>query len=208
MQSLDPRVNRLPIPESWGELRAKTPLDQLETYEVFHQTKPDKAFEHAGIVHAPNDEMAFLFGKEQYSRRGNTCSGIWTVATHKVMVTPYTEGDTSLYDLFEGEQQHAAQTEAYEIFHLKKRGKQHVHAGTVQASSYDDALAVAQTTLHDGKMVYNAWVIKSSDLFKSNAEDVDMWNTLYEKKYREAIDYRAQDKINQFKEEQNLQNHG
>lgn len=41
----------------------KNKLDQFETYEVFVQTKEDKPFEHVGIVHAPNEEMAFCLQK-------------------------------------------------------------------------------------------------------------------------------------------------
>ena len=38
-------------------------LDQFETYQTFVQVKENKPFEHAGIVHAPNEEMAFLLPK-------------------------------------------------------------------------------------------------------------------------------------------------
>jgi len=204
MKSLDPRVNRLPFPEQWGELKAKQALDQLATYEVFLQVKPGKTYEHVGIVHAPNEEMAFIFDKEQYSRRGNTCSGIWTVNTNKVMVTPLSENGQSVYELFEGAFSDEGKPEAFDIFHLKKRGKQHVHAGTVMASTYDDALALAQKELNDGKAVFNVWIIKQADMFRTEEALADIWDTLHEKTYRDAIAYKGQDKINKYKEEQAL----
>lgn len=206
MNSLDPRVNRLPFPEQWGELKSKQALDQLETYEVFHQSKLGKAYEHVGIVHAPNEEMAFIFAKEQYSRRGTTCSGLWTVNTSKVMVTPLSENGQSIYDLFEGQYTGEGIQEAFDIFHLKKRGKQHVHAGMVMAGSYDDALALAQQQLNDGKTVFNIWIIKQADMFRTEADLADIWDTLHEKTYRDAIEYKGQDKINKFKAEQAIGN--
>ena len=36
----------------------------------------------------------------------------------------------------------------------------------------------------------------------SDEEDADIWNTLKEKKYRDAIDYKAADRIKAFKAEQ------
>jgi len=206
MKSLDPRVSRLPIPESWGELKAKQELDQLETFEVFHQSKAGKAYEHVGIVHAHNEEMAFIFAKEQFSRRGTTCSGIWTAGTSKVMVTPYSENGQNIYDLFEGQYSGEGKAEAFEIFHLKKRGKQHIHAGTVMAATYDDALALAQKELNDGKAVFNIWILKKSDIFHTEDDQTDIWDTLHEKTYRDAIEYKGQDKINKFKAEQALGN--
>ena len=45
-----------------------------------------------GIVHAPNAEMAFLFGKEQYGRRGLSVN-IWVVKTRDVFVSEYDDSD-------------------------------------------------------------------------------------------------------------------
>ena len=68
IKSLDPRVNRAQI-ELNNEIKPLNELDQWETYEVFHQKKRGDQHMHVGIVHAPNAEMALLFGKEQYGRR-------------------------------------------------------------------------------------------------------------------------------------------
>jgi len=77
IKSLDPRVTREQI-ELDNQIAPLQELDQWETYEVFHQKKRGDQHMHVGIVHAPNPEMALLFGKEQFGRRGIT-SNIWVV---------------------------------------------------------------------------------------------------------------------------------
>ena len=72
LKSLDPRVNRLDIPENWNEsITSKDSLDQFETYEAFVQVKEGKALEHVGPVHAPNEDMAFLFAKGTVYKKRN-----------------------------------------------------------------------------------------------------------------------------------------
>jgi len=75
LKSLDPRIDRLHIDQE-GALKPKAELDQLETFEIFLQLKEGRPFSHVGNVHAANEEIAFLFAKEQFSRR-LTCTGIW-----------------------------------------------------------------------------------------------------------------------------------
>lgn len=205
MNSLDPRVNRLGIPASWdGTTQSKEPLDQFETYEVFVKPKENKPFEHAGIVHAPNHDMGFLFAKEQYTRRGFTCFGLFVVPTSAVQVAPMIDGDTNLYDLIdeEADVDRSGEKTSYEIFHLKKRGKQHVYMGTVEACGFEDAIMEGKKHFYDGKTLVNLWVIRTEDLFVPEDAELDLWSTLHEKKYREPTDYRAAEKIKKFKEEQ------
>jgi ring-1,2-phenylacetyl-CoA epoxidase subunit PaaB len=199
LNSLDPRINRLKVARE-AELVPKTGLDQFETYEVFFQIKEGKPYEHAGIVHAPNEAMAFLFGKEQFSRR-YTCTGLWIVKTSSVYTSPITDHDRSAYDLLnvEDHAKEATVVESFEVFHLKKRGKQQVHVGRVQAKGYIDAFQ--QAKLHfAAQPALQVWVIKSTDLLFSDEADKDLWFTLPEKKYRDAIAYKSADKINAYKE--------
>jgi ring-1,2-phenylacetyl-CoA epoxidase subunit PaaB len=91
IKSLDPRITRAEIEK---DIQA-TPLDAMEhweTYEVFHQKKRGDQHMHVGIVHAPNAEMAMLFGKEQFGRRGITAN-IWVVRTSNVIVSEYDDQD-------------------------------------------------------------------------------------------------------------------
>ncbi len=84
--SLDPRMRRLGLPADPAKFESPEELDQFETYEVFHQEKRGAQHVHVGIVHAPSDEMALLFAKEQYARRF-PCVNIWVVPTRHVTRT-------------------------------------------------------------------------------------------------------------------------
>ncbi len=202
LESLDPRVNRLGLPNEFEQsFSVPGALDQFETYEAFVQVKEGRPFEHAGIVHAPNEEMAFLFAKEQYSRRGMICNALGVVKTENVKVTQFTENALNVYDDF-SDTYSGSEADSFEIFHLMKRGKQHKHANSVLAKNHEDAILASKAELDHTKPVLNIWVVRSSDIFASDEEDKDIWDTLHEKKYRDAIDYKAADKIKAFKERQ------
>jgi ring-1,2-phenylacetyl-CoA epoxidase subunit PaaB len=201
MTSLDPRLNRVDIYKYQQELKPKDSMDQFETYEVFLQTKESKPYQHEGAVHAPNIDMAFLFAKEQFSRRG-TCTGLTVVKTEHIMVSPMTDNDESVYDLVTVEPEDSAKKEAYEVFHLFKRGKHMQHQGSVSAVGFHDAYQRAGTTYNTGKTVLNVWVVRHDDMLFNTEDERVIWHTLSEKKFRDAIAYKALDKIKKFKEEQ------
>jgi len=204
LKSLDPRITRLNILTDADGMPPKSPMDQFETYQSFHQLKEGKPYESVGIVHAPNEEMALLFAKEQYSRRGMFCSGIWIVSTDKVKISPFTDGTTNVYNAMNLAVPQGGTGEAYEVFHLKKRGKAHFHAGTVLARSHEHALMVAKAQFESEILVLNVLVAKKTDINAIAKEDVDIWNTLIDKKYRDATAWKAADKIKAFKEENSL----
>ena len=202
LKSLDPRVRRLSIPDEWSSpLSSKGVLDQFETYEAFVQVKEEKPLEHVGPVHAPNEEMAFLFAKEQYTRRGMFCHALCVVKTEHIQATEFSENGISVYEAVDKSPSGEA-LEGFEIFHLMKRGKQHKYIGHVEAKDFEDALATAKKEYPSDKPVFNVWIIKSEHILSSEEDDVDIWDTLKEKQYREATDYRAQDKIKAFKEQE------
>lgn len=204
LKSLDPRVTRLNLPEGEAPaLEPKPELDQFETYEAFHQKKEGAAYTYVGPVHAPNEDVAFLFAKEQYGRRA-ACTGMWITRTEHIQVTPYGGDGENIYDMIrpEAPTEKSEAPEAYEIFQLKKRGKAHAHVGRVLATSYQEALQEARNQFGDKPPVVNVWVVKSKHVLQSAEEDKDMWMTIPEKKYREAIAYKVMDKITKFKEEQ------
>lgn len=91
INSLDPRITREKINED-NNIAPLTEMDQFETYEVFHQKKRGDQHIHTGIVHAPNAEMALLFAKEQYGRRGLSVN-IWVVKTSNVFASDYDDSD-------------------------------------------------------------------------------------------------------------------
>lgn len=199
MKSLDPRVNRLPVIGKPGEIITKAPLDQLGTFEVFVQPKEGKPFQHEGIVHAPNLEMSFILAKEAFTRRF-TCVSLYVCDTRSVYVSPMTDGANNAYDFIIDNAEQKSAKESYEIYHLLKRGKQHIHAGTVQAGSPQEAITEAKKAFRNDKIVYNIWAIRSADIRFTSPEEKELWLTLPEKKFRDASDYKGGDKLKAFLE--------
>jgi ring-1,2-phenylacetyl-CoA epoxidase subunit PaaB len=197
MESLDPRLRRLDLLTEAPP--TKEQLDQLPTYEVFVQAKEPRPYKHEGCVHANSLAMALIFAKEQFSRRG-MCSGIWVVDTRDIMVTDYTDNETDIYERISGKDETGG--EEYAIFHMIKRGTQHSFAGVVKAGSVEEALQVAKESIERKKPVLNAWVMPNAKLLKTGAEDREMWETTPKKLFREAIDYKTQEKLNEFKSKQ------
>lgn len=95
LKSLDPRISRSELPEAedWNTL---APLDQHETWEVFHIEKRGEHPMHVGSLHAPNEDLALVYAKEQYGRRSKSF-GIWVVRTRDV----FTIGADEDADIFE-----------------------------------------------------------------------------------------------------------
>lgn len=91
IESLDPRITRAAIDENI-EFKEYGHLDEFETYEVFHQKKRGQQHVHVGIVHAPDSELALIYAKEQFARRGQT-SNLWVVASKNVAATAYADDD-------------------------------------------------------------------------------------------------------------------
>lgn len=199
MESLDPRVKRLPKIGVPGQPEPKAPLDQFGTFEVFVQPRDGKPFQHEGAVHAPNREMAFVLAKEAFTRRF-TCVSLFVVDTRQVFVSPMTEGEVSAYD-----QLPPAKPEGdpipYEVFHLMKRGKQHVHTGNVIAPNPLGAMHKAKTAFRPDKPVYNIWVVPTDEIRFTGEEEKDLWTTLPEKKFRDASNYKGGDKLKEFLEQ-------
>jgi ring-1,2-phenylacetyl-CoA epoxidase subunit PaaB len=195
LKSLDPRVVRLP---QVGEGNPKKSLDQFGTFEVFVQPKDGKPFQHEGSVHAPNLEMAYVLAKETFTRRF-TCTSIYVVDTSNVFVSPTTEANQSAYDLI-SKAVVESEKSTFEIYHLTKRGKQHVHVGSVEACSPQEAMCRARDLYGSGKIVYNIWAIEQRKIRFTSPEEKDLWNTLPEKKFRDASDYKGGDKLKDFLE--------
>ena len=202
--SLDPRITRLGVYEVVPEtLIPKSPMDQFETYEAFFQKKENAAYEHTGPVHAPHSELAYLFAKEQYSRRGNTCTGICVIRTIDIQTSATGDNDKNIYDqvIPRGEIDLSGPVRSFDIFHMKKRGGHHQHVGRVEARSHEEALYKAKQAFSDLSPVVNVWVAASEDIRFSTPEEKSFWDTLPLKKYRDAIVYKVQDRIERFKQE-------
>lgn len=199
MKSLDPRVIRLPEIGEVGKIIPKATLDQFGTFEVFVQPKDGKPFQHEGIVHAPNLDLAYILAKETFTRRFS-CISLYVVDTREVFVSPLTEGNQNVYDLISELPESETSKVKYEIYHLPKRGKQHIHAGSMLASNVEEAMSMAKKDLNTGKVIYNIWVIPFSSIRFTSAEEGDLWLTLPEKKFRDAAEYKGGEKLKVFLE--------
>lgn len=91
-QSLDPRIARMEIPTEQEPFEGLAPLDQHETFEVFHQEKRGEQPVHVGSLHAPNPEIALVLAKEQYARRSRTVS-LWVVPTSSILAISVEDAD-------------------------------------------------------------------------------------------------------------------
>jgi ring-1,2-phenylacetyl-CoA epoxidase subunit PaaB len=196
MKSLDPRVERLPNP---APVEAPLPLDQFGTFEVFVQPKEGKPFQHEGAVHAPNLEMAFVLAKETFTRRF-TCVSLYVVETDNVFVSAVTEGNQNVYDVLPDAGSPEGKEESFEVYHLLKRGKQPVHIGTVQATDAVQAMLQAREHFNTGTVVFSVWVVRTADIRFTSPDENGFWQTLPEKKFRDAGDYKGGDKLKEFLE--------
>lgn len=199
MNSLDPRVNRLPSVGKPGQAEPKATLDQFGTFEVFVQPKEGKPFQHEGVVHAPNLELAFVLAKEAFTRRFQ-CISLYVADTRHVFVSPMTEGNNTVFDLIHDTPDQPGEKVNYEIYLLFKRGKQHVHVGSVKASSPHEAMSEAKHKFQTDKVVYNIWAIRTADIRFTKPDEQELWMTLPEKKFRDASDYKGGDKLKEFLE--------
>lgn len=94
--------------------------------------------------------------------------------------------------------------ETYEVFHQKKRGEQHTHVGIVHAANPDMALIMAKESFGRRRRTSNIWVVKSAEVYASDYEDMDMFETTPEKTYREASDYYCMDRIRKYQLEHGI----
>jgi ring-1,2-phenylacetyl-CoA epoxidase subunit PaaB len=200
LNSLDPRVSRLPRIGEDGKIVPKSSLDQFGTYEVFVQPKEGKPFQHEGIVHAPNLELAYVLAKETFTRRF-TCISLYVVDTRDVFVSPLTDGNQNVYDLLD-DVKDGVEKNDFEIYHLIKRGKQHVHVGSVVAASVSGAMSKAKAQFGNDKVVFNVWAIERRNIRFTQPEEKELWLTLPEKKFRDAAEYKGGDKLKNFLETQ------
>ncbi len=86
----------------------------------------------------------------------------------------------------------------FAVFHQDKRGERHEFVGTIHAPDPEMALLFAKEQYGRRKKTVNIWVVRSSDIFTFAHEDEDMFETVPEKKYREASGYPVRKYINKY----------
>ena len=65
---------------------------QLESWEVFMQSRPGANFTHQGSVHASDGSMALQNARDTYTRRGEGTS-IWVVPTNTIVASSPADND-------------------------------------------------------------------------------------------------------------------
>jgi ring-1,2-phenylacetyl-CoA epoxidase subunit PaaB len=143
--------------------------------------------------------MAYVLAKEAFTRRF-LCTSLYVVDTRNVFVSQLTDGNTDAYETIPDASDLSEEKVSYEIYHLTKRGKQHIHAGVVIASNPQEAMSQAKQQLKKDRITYNIWAIKTQDIRFTSTEEKDLWITLPEKKFRDASDYKGGDKLKEFLE--------
>ena len=91
--------------------------------------------------------------------------------------------------------------QTYEVFHQAKKGDHHAHVGSLHAPNTEMAVILAKEQFARRYKCVNVWVVKTSDVFTTDSEDEDIFETNPEKIYREASGYKVMDRINKFKAE-------
>lgn len=95
------------------------------------------------------------------------------------------------------------QYQTYEVFCREKTGAHHHHVGSVHAPTAELALSFAKEQYGRRGKVLGMWVTRTSDVIVLDDSDLDMFETIPEKGYREVVDYaRVRDRIEAYKKGQ------
>lgn len=136
--------------------------------------------------------MAYVLAKEAFTRRF-TCSSLFVADTHAVHIFAPDEQNPPTNDAVNK----AAAPASFEIFHLLKRGKQPVQVGAIEAASPQQALVLAHQQCTT-PMPYAFWAIDRRAIRFTSLEEQDFWQTLPEKKFRDAAAYKGGEKLQRF----------
>ncbi len=90
--------------------------------------------------------------------------------------------------------------ESFEVFHQKKTGTAYVHVGSLQASDHEMAMLLAKEQYGRRQTTTGLWVVKTTNVFVMEPDEIEMFSTTSSKTHREAVEYKVRDKISAFKE--------
>lgn len=200
MSSLDPRINRLGLMDNQSAYANAS--SEGDPFEMFWLPKVGKPYEHVGIVHAADKDLALVYAKEQYSRRGGNCYGLISAASELIWASPVTDNGDNAFDALEDMPLAAWVGQPVWVFGLKKRGKHHTLLGKVEEGT--EAAFIEKLQALRLEPCTSVWIIPVAHTSMLEATGVDsIWNTLPEKLYREAISYKSADKIKAFVQSRN-----
>jgi len=152
------KTGDLPFPE----------VDAFPIWEVFTQKKQTDEHVHAGSLSAPTAPLAQQFAREHYGQ-DQVCVNLW-VGCRTDFITDVGESGT------------------YEVFVQWNSGDRHLHVGTVQASSGQDAKSKCKSQILSDKPHNSIWSIAVSKLTVVDGEQDLIWRTT-DQTYRLASGY-------------------
>ncbi|MHC4446723.1 MAG: hypothetical protein ACYSXF_02810 [Planctomycetota bacterium] len=154
------------------------PEGDLKPYVIFTQLAPNGPHIYAGWLDAADDAMALQFAREHYGQ-DQECVNIWAIPRSTIAAT---------------EPEYPASTQegpsrTFQIFVQQQRGGQHVSAGTVDATSAEQALraAVAQAA---EQRPHSVWVVPRPHIASTDESDI-IWR-LTDQTYRLARGYAGE----------------
>lgn len=198
--SLDPRINRLGLQPAGADFKYAS-YEGLP-FEIFWIAKPGKPYEHVGIMHAADVDLALIYAKEQFSRRGGNCYGLLSINSQAIWASTVTEAGTNAFDQLAGMPLDAWVGQKLLVFGLKKRGKQHLLLGEAKGQHATEIYSQVAALRTDPCL--NVWVVPASETSTLEAGPEGLWQTLHEKQYREATAYKSADKIKAFVESRKI----
>lgn len=143
---------------------------QWPRFQVFHQDRPERPHLNSGSVHAADAEMALLNARDVFVRRPD-CVSLWVSRADDITSATAEELEHgTLPEPVEGP------TQAYEVFQKKSQIGTHAHAGSVEASSPEDALRRAIEQFgREGVLVW--WIIPVSAIVRTDPDEIDSFFT-------------------------------
>jgi ring-1,2-phenylacetyl-CoA epoxidase subunit PaaB len=161
---------------------------QWPRYQVFQQEKAGDPYQDVGSVHAPDPEMALFNARDVFVRRPE-CFSLWVVAVEAITFRTAQELQRRA-DLDQPTQQDNAET--YEVFSKVKSAGTLTRAGTVEASSPEQALRQGVERF-SGEQAAFAWcVFPSQVITASDAQDIEsLFAPAREKHFRLSSDFHT-----------------
>jgi len=161
---------------------------QWPRYEVFVQERPGRPHQHAGSVHAPDDEIALQNARDVFVRRPE-CISLWVAPA--AAITGVTAQELAERGAAP-EAQADGDDHAFEVFAKVEQRGTLIHIGQVAASSAAVALA-ASRRLADANGALVLWVVPSGRVTRSDEADVaPMFAPASTKAYRDQAFYHVQ----------------
>lgn len=141
---------------------------QWPRYQVFHQEGPDRPHINSGSVHATDAEMAVQNARDVFARRPE-CVSLWVVPATEIH--SITADELERMGLPESKSRRGA-AKTYQVFLKETQIGSHSHAGSVQAASPADALAVAVDEYgKQGGIVW--WVVLDTSVVRTDPDEID-----------------------------------